>query len=76
MRHKYSLLNKREILYLDRTIARALQSREFQAQKRKYGDHTSYSSSNNLTDGMNQDLNNLFKMYERNVAPIDEYDMV
>ena len=73
---KYNLLNKREILSLDSNIAQILQSREFQARERKRGDNTSDDLSNGLTNGMNEDLNNIFKMYERNVAPIDEYDMV
>mmetsp|Transcript_27904 Transcript_27904/g.28321 ORF Transcript_27904/g.28321 Transcript_27904/m.28321 type:complete len:99 (-) Transcript_27904:30-326(-) len=73
---KYNLLNKREILLLDGNIAQILQSREFQARERKRGDNTSDDLSNGLTNGMNEDLNSIFKMYERNVAPVDEYDMV
>jgi len=74
--NKYNLLNKREILSLDGIIARVLQTREFQAQERKRGENTSDNLPKGLTNGMNEDLNNIFKTYERNVAPIDESDMV
>ena len=53
-----------------------LQSQEFQVWDWKHRDITLNNLQKSLTNGMDEDVNITFKMYEGNVVPIDKCEMV